>query len=58
MNSEENDTKQDSPEDGDQQPPEYKKSRSVAEVIVMILVGISVIFGVLVLLVLGTCFLG
>jgi hypothetical protein len=58
MNSEEDDAKQEPPEDGEQQPPEYEKTSSVAEVIVMILVGISVIFGVLVLLVLGTCFLG
>ena len=58
MNSEEDDAKQEPPEDGEQQLPEYEKTSSVAEVIVMILVGISVIFGVLVLLVLGTCFLG
>jgi hypothetical protein len=58
MNPEDDDTRQDSPESGEQHPAEYKKSSSVVEVIVMIIVGISVIFGVLVLLVLGTCFLG
>lgn len=58
MNPEENDAEQSSPENGEQQPSEYRKTSSVAEVVVMILVGISVIFGVLVLLVLGTCFLG
>lgn len=58
MNPEDDDTKQDSPESGAQQPAEYQKKNSVVEVIVMIIVGISVIFGVLVLLVLGTCFLG
>ncbi len=58
MNPEDDDTSQDSPESGEQHPVEYQKKNSVVEVIVMIIVGISVIFGVLVLLVLGTCFLG
>jgi len=58
MSPEENDAEQNSPENGEQQPSDNQKTRSVAEVIVMIMVGISVIFGVLVLLVLGTCFLG
>ena len=54
MNPEDDDTSQDSPESGEQHPVEYQKKNSVVEVIVMIIVGISVIFGVLVLLVLGT----
>ena len=53
MNPEDDDTNQDSPESGEQHPVEYQKKNSVVEVIVMI-----IIFGVLVLLVLGTCFLG
>ena len=58
MNPEDNDDESSSPEKGEQESTAGSSRNSIAETIVMILIGISVIFGVLVLLVLGTCFLG
>lgn len=58
MNADEDNTDPNSPEEGEREPPTTSSTSSIGETIVMIIIGIAVIFGVLVLLVLGTCFLG
>ena len=58
MNPDQDETKPESPGEKKEWTPTDHRPKSGVEIFVMLLTGIAMIFGVLVLFVLGTCFFG